>query len=261
MDRIYATRSHDMPADPYTRGYVADTGAASDVVFEPSLPPPADALLTVSPLNSSSEEELQMPNLGSPADPTFDADSDDDTMAGLPELIGVDAAEVQNQPSMVHVAERLRVVYRGSVAQSSYEPPLPNSYLWSSMHGSIAENVMSPVSTALSSTDAELFALAHSMGATPVLGIIETIPESDPDNSDNEFEVDATEADEHLRSHCETDEYLHLTRMQQTATSSDVATQTEFVPVLVPLRLLRGPPATAATNPEVYEFFDGEEID
>ena len=136
-------------------------------------------------------------------------------MAGLHELIGVDAAEVEHQPSMVHVAERLRVVYRRSVAQSSYEPPLPNSYLWSAMQGSIAENVMSPVNTALSSTDAELFALAHSMGATPVLGIIETIPESDPENSENEFEVDTTEADEHIRWHRENDEYLHLTRMQQ----------------------------------------------
>ena len=51
---------------------------------------------------------------------------------------------------------------------------------------------------------------------------------------------------------------MHLTRTQvagqQSSSSADAATQTEFVPVLVPLRLLRGPPATEASHPEVYEY-------
>ena len=44
--------------------------------------------------------------------------------------------------------------------------------------------------------------------------------------------------------------------MGNAITTSNVATQTEFVPVLVPLRLLRGTPATEATHPHVYEHFE-----
>ena len=160
---MYVARLIEMRADPYTPRAAVDSGATVSVEFTPSITAPADALMMVSPIISSSEEEIQMNNPEGPADPTFDASSGDETEAGMPELIPVQEAEVVHQPSMVSVAERIRVVYRGSVAQSSYEAPLPNTYLWSSMHGLLADHTMSPVRTALSSTDAELFALAHLM--------------------------------------------------------------------------------------------------
>lgn len=218
---------------------VYDTGAASDVVFVP----------------------IRMPSPRSPADPTFDADSDDDTQAGLPDLVEVDAAEVVHQPSMVHHAERLRVVYRGSVAQSSSDQPIPNSYLWPSMYGAIANVTSAPITTALSSADAELFSLAHAMGSVPVLGIAEIpIIETDSDRDPDGYEGDREEEDAHRQWHRENDEYMHLTRGQSSSSGIDVVTQTDFVPVLVPLRLLRGPPASPSSHPHVFAFL-GQEID
>ena len=92
--------------------------------------------------------------------------------------------------------------------------------------------------------------------------------DSDPTYAYHEFEGYVFDADAHRRwQHMEAmerevdnhEEQMHA-MSQQPGASTDVASQTDFVPVLVPLRLLRSPPVTEATRPDVYEYFDGDEI-
>ena len=278
IQRLRAVAAGEMPADSYTRGPVFDTGAATDVA---QIPPRVRAPpMAVSSVKSSSDDEIQMQDPENPAvlaDPTYDASSGDDTATRLPELMAVDHAEVIHHPFMNAAAERIRVVYRGSVAQSSSDIPLPNTYLWSSMHGSLANHAISPVRTALSSSDAELFALATAMRRIPLLGIEEnrigddTDSVSAADDDEDRWVGDPAELEAHRRWHEENDEYLPLRRQQlereaelfgpQPPTdANDVATQTEFVPVLEPLRRLRGQPATPATHPDVYELLEDEDL-
>ena len=84
------------------------------------------------------------------------------------------------------------------------------------------------------------------------------------------------EVEAHRRWHEENDEYLPLLRQQRemeqrifglvdyapqpASSSNDVATQTDFVPVLEPLRRLRGQSATASTHPEVYAFLEEADL-
>ena len=125
--------------------------------------------------------------------------------------------------------------------------------------------------------EAELFALATSMRRIPLLGIEEnrighdTDSVSEADDDEDRWVGDPAELEAHRRWHEENDKYLPLRRQQlereaelfgpqPPTTANNVATQTEFVPVLEPLRRLHGPPATPATNPEVYEFLEEEDL-
>ena len=196
------------------------------------------------------------------------ADSDDETASGLLDLLEVEDAQVVHEHSMVHRAERLRVVYRGSVAQSSSDPPIPNSYLWSSIHGAIASisytDALQPIATALSTSDAELFSLAHAMGAVPVLGLAENRPSSSKGDRDPDgYEGDRDEQDEHRRWHRGNDEYMHLTRGQSSSssTSVSVATQTDFVQVLFPIGMLIGPRAQPYSHPHAFNYDETNEIE
>ena len=113
-----------------------------------------------------------MQNAGLPEVETFD-----DETGSMPELEAVEEAQVVHEDSMVRTTERLRLVFRGSIAQSSSEPPLPSSFRWSSTHGAIASITYSdaqfPIATALSSADAVIYALSQSMGQAPMVGIAE----------------------------------------------------------------------------------------
>ena len=104
-------------------------------------------------------------------------DSTDEEANSIPDLEAVREAEIVNEDSVVRNTEWLRLVFWGSTAQSSNEPPIPNAFMWSSSYGPIASVSLSdasfPVATSLSIADAELYGLAQAMGQIPVLGATE----------------------------------------------------------------------------------------
>ena len=215
----------------------------------------------------------------------IDSGATDDVVPGdLYDPEDVEAARVLNRPSMVGESEILRRNNRRSTAQASTDMPLYGhstlGLVWdrhanaaqlfvdADFNGLIVDapcaNSTVPNCDILSTNAAELFALACSQAVTSS-GQLEpsVIPEHDPSDEYHEFEAWIFDADEHQRwQHTrDTQQEIdnHETEVlamggQPSSSSTDAASQTEFIQVLEPLQRLRSLPVTEADRPDVYAF-------